>query len=62
MSYGGTPWGYINERKRAEEAEGEKYQLEKKNKQLKKLVQWLMKKAKLTEEEKSTVRQHLKDT
>jgi len=56
----GTPWGYIQEKKRAETALSEAYSLERENKQLKEIIKKLVNKKELTENEKQIIEDSLK--
>jgi hypothetical protein len=53
--YGGTPWGYIQQKKKTEEVSYRAHSLEAENSKLKKIIKKLLEKKELTDEEKEFV-------
>ncbi len=55
--YGGTPWGYIQQKKKAEELESEQHGLQEENKRLKEIIRKLLAKEELNSSEKAYLKE-----
>jgi len=51
--YGGTPWGYIQQKKKASELESEQHDLREENKKLKEIIRKFLANEELVDSEKN---------